>query len=145
MLCVVIKLVSHDLMLNRVRKWLHPLHGPHRAVTTHTVYSDSELCHSLFKPEEEKNPFVNTLEAMYSQCKVELGGGIQIRSFRLSQLQGDVIFFEPPVAWERKDYLEPLLWGESNQTFVDATKISRDGWVDFLLPAFPSVSTWTKR
>lgn len=52
MLCIVTRLVSHDLILNRIRKWLHPLHGPHRTVTTHTVYSDSDLCHSGFKPEE---------------------------------------------------------------------------------------------
>lgn len=32
-------------------EWLHPLHGPHRTVTSHTVYSDSKLNHSLFKLE----------------------------------------------------------------------------------------------
>lgn len=50
--------------------------GPHRAVTTHTVYSDSDLGHLGFKPKErgggdteeggESNPGTDAFETLYS-------------------------------------------------------------------------------
>ena len=44
--------------------------GPHRTVTTHTVYSDLNLGHLGFKPEErgggESNPGMNAFETLYS-------------------------------------------------------------------------------
>ena len=43
--------------------------GPHRTLTTHTVYSDSDLGHLGFKPEErgkKSNPGMNAFETLYS-------------------------------------------------------------------------------
>lgn len=62
------------------------------------IQTRSSAIHCLSQ-RRKKNPFVNALEAMYSQCKVELGGGIQIRSLQLPQLQGGAVFFKPPAAW----------------------------------------------
>lgn len=50
----------------------------------------------------KKNPFMKTLEAVYSQCKVEIDTTFGLL---VAPVPGDALFDKQPAAW--KEYSEP--------------------------------------